>query len=490
MAIEQLAFGGGPAAGPVPVAEAGHTAAAALSATPAGRTRDWAYLGVLAFTGVLLLRPQDQIRPLEVLHLAQLCAAIAIGAMVSSRLKRGLAVIKVTPEILGLTCFGFVIFATTPFSVWPGGALNVFADFLKVALVFAVLVNTLTTRKRIEQLTWLILACCGYIAFRAVLDYTLGSNLVENGRVRGAVSGIFGNPNDLALNMVTFMPAALMIALRRQQSIFRRLTASIVAVLMLSTIVFTQSRAGVLGFGAMMATFLFVGRRIQPVFTAGTLAAVLLATPLMPDSFWSRVSTIWNEDADKQQFTGSTEARRLLLQEAFNTFLDHPVTGVGAGQFANYNPPGRKERWREAHNSLLQVAADLGVFGFAAFAFLIGCCVKAALWTRRTLSQQQTRRKVDHLRLAMSADDRRALFAYVSAMTAGLAGWFVCAFFASVAYAWTFYYLLALLAATRDLVRSHVNAGRALEASKGAPGSSERFSSERERGRTWTPQIA
>ena len=31
--------------------------------------------------------------------------------------------------------------------------------------------------------------------------------------------------------------------------------------------------------------------------------------------------------------------------------------GVGAQQFANYNPPGRVETWRETHNVVLQVAA-------------------------------------------------------------------------------------------------------------------------------------
>ena len=38
----------------------------------------------------------------------------------------------------------------------------------------------------------------------------------------------------------------------------------------------------------------------------------------------------------------------------------------------------------------------------------------------------------------------------------GLIGWFVCAFFASVAYNWTFYYLLALIVATRDVVRGRL----------------------------------
>jgi hypothetical protein len=42
------------------------------------------------------------------------------------------------------------------------------------------------------------------------------------------------------------------------------------------------------------------------------------------------------------------------------------------------------------------------------------------------------------------------------ALSAGLIGWFVCAMFASVAYSWTFYYLLALTVAGRELIRDRL----------------------------------
>lgn len=79
----------------------------------------------------------------------------------------------------------------------------------------------------------------------------------------------------------------------------------------------------------------------------------------------------------------------------------------------------------------------------------------------------------------MTDDDRESLYAYATALTAGLAGWFVCALFASVAYSWTFYYLLALLVATRDLVRTRL-----------AMAATERFPSERAKSATWTARIA
>ncbi len=57
------------------------------------------------------------------------------------------------------------------------------------------------------------------------------------------------------------------------------------------------------------------------------------------------------------------QARSTLMRESYRTFLDHPITGVGAGQFKNYKPEGRVEAWRESHNALLQVAAELGILG-------------------------------------------------------------------------------------------------------------------------------
>jgi hypothetical protein len=63
----------------------------------------------------------------------------------------------------------------------------------------------------------------------------------------------------------------------------------------------------------------------------------------------------------------------------------------------------------------------------------------------------------------MTAGDRRSLYAYTAAMTAGLVGWFTCALFASVAFSWTFYYLLALIVAARELARTRLAAARLME---------------------------
>ena len=145
-----------------------------------------------------------------------------------------------------------------------------------------------------------------------------------------------------------------------------------------------------------------------------------------------------------------------LRRESWQAFLANPITGVGAGQFKNYNPEGRQEAWRESHNAGLQVAAELGVAGLLIFGFL----VVRAMATRRQVRTL--------LRRAAAADppvitpsDEQVLGAHAAMVAAGIAGWFFCALFASVAYGWTFYYLLGLAVAPREILLDRLGSARA-----------------------------
>lgn len=430
--------------------------------------RDWGYAGLLAFTAVLMTRPQDTLTFLNPFHLAELCAIIGIAPMVLHRFSSRQPVFRVTPETTALIAFGAVILLTVPFSIWPGGSFGLFTDsYLKLLVIFVLMMNTLTTPKRIEQITWLIVICCGFIAARSVADYARGLNLVEGNRLAGPVGGIFGNPNDLAMNMVTFMPAAMVIALSRRFSMPKRMLAALAAALMLATIVFTKSRGGFLGLAVMLLALIILGKKVRPGFGTIAIVAVLCATPFMPATFWERMASILDDRKDKQEFTGTREARWTVMKEGMRTFADYPLTGIGAGQFQNYNPPGRREAWKETHNAPIQVAAETGIFGLVAFLFLVARAGIGARTTRRLLERGTGRGQLDRLAAVMASEDRLAMRSHSVAMTAGFLGWFVCSLFASVAYNWTFYYLLALIVASREMVLARLRAARALGAEPG-----------------------
>jgi O-antigen ligase len=429
--------------------------------------RDWAFLLLLAFTAVVFFRPQDEIPGLHLLHLAELCALGGLTALVFSRLGRNQPITRITPELVGVVTMGAIILITAPFSIWFGGALGVFKElYVKVILIFLLTVNVLTSPRRIERLMWLLVIAGGYIGFRAVFDYVRGVNLIENGRVQGAVGGIFKNPNDLALNMVALLPLAAFIVLRPVSPPFRRLAAAGCALFMFGAIVASHSRAGFLGLLAMVGIFALYALRKRPGLVIGGAIAAAMALPMLPSSYWQRLSSITDQSKDD---TGSREAREALLRESYQAFLENPITGVGAGQFKNWNPEGREQPWRESHDVLLQVAAELGIAGLVAMLYLIARAFLCVRESRRVLRRIRRSRRPNR-KLGATAPALPKLTpaqedffdAQSAAMAASLAGWFVCALFASVAYNWTFYYLLALAAAPRDVLLARVTVGRAV----------------------------
>jgi putative inorganic carbon (hco3(-)) transporter len=477
---ERLTFGSGYAR----ARTAGHAPAAPVAvATPVApvvtakaarrtTTRDGMELpfaGLMAFTLLLYLRPQDIFPPLAVLPMADIAAIGGLGSMVYRRMSRGLSVTRLPIELTGVFAFAAIMLLTAPFSIWPGGAIQTFTGmFAKVMLIFILMVNTLTTPERVRRFTWVLVLATSYIAFRAVFDYARGMNLVENGRVMGSVGGMFRNPNDLALNMVAILPIAVMLFMLRTSSMVGRLVAGFGAFLMVGATIASQSRAGFMGLGAMLLFLTIQIGRKKPMVMAAALLAVFLALPMVPNSYWARMSSITDASADD---TGSRAARKILLAEAFETFLSHPMTGVGAGLFQAYNPKGRTEAWRETHNVLLQVAAELGIAGLLVFMFLIYRAGLAGRQTRallrRTLAPAKKRpwsqapAPADTPPTVISRDESEFIEVHGGAITAALAGWFFCALFASVAYQWTFYYLMALAIMPREIVLDRLRGSKA-----------------------------
>jgi hypothetical protein len=166
-------------------------------------------------------------------------------------------------------------------------------------------------------------------------------------------------------------------------------------------------------------------------------------------------------------------------------FAENPLTGIGAGQFQNYDGAGVVERWRVTHNVWLQVAAELGMFGLLTFLFLVVRAYTASFAVLRMLRRPGNRlrqgvggqdrvrqglggqlrvRSPDRGRrspqsangeLDLTEAERVILNTNAKGMLAAMVGWTVCSFFASVAFNWTFYYVFALAVAGREIAAKH-----------------------------------
>lgn len=422
-------------------------------------TWDWGWGGLLLFSILLFFRPQDTFAPLGAAHVSDLCAIVGLAAMVFVNVSRGESPIRITPEVAGVFALALVVLATVPFSIWPGGALRVFTDqFIQVTLIFLLMANTMTSPKRINRICWVIVLAFGYVSARVCLDYLRGVNLVEGNRAAGPVGGFFQNPNDLALNLAAFLPLAMVYVLR-SGSVARRLLCAGISILMLAALIFTKSRGGALALVTMLAVFVVASRLVTPATILAGVLALAVITPAIPQSFWDRMASITDASRDP---TGSRAERKALIEDAWRTFLRYPLTGVGAGQFENYSETGEIRRWRVTHNTPLQLAADIGIGGVVAFYLLVVRGVAAAWWTRRRAHRgvRDARGRAITPDDGLDARERRFFETHGAALLAGMAGWFVAAMFASVAYSWTFYYLLGLSVAGRDVMRGRARAWR------------------------------
>ena len=392
---------------------------------------------------VLFFRPQDTFPVLEPLHLGYVTAAFALSTLVMGRLARGAAVSCITPELLAVLALGGVMLATAPFSIWPGGAVGVFTDlYWKVILVFALMVNTVTTRARFRRLVTVVVLGTSYIAVRAVTDYARGVNLVEDGRVSGAVGGLFGNPNDMALNMVTFLPLAVALAIVGGRPLVRAL-ALVGVPAIAAAIVFSKSRGGTIGLVTMLLVLLYKVSRLRPGIVAVVGLAVCLATiPLLPASFTARMSSIFNPRKTRR---GHVKRAPGCCVKA--TRRSSSIRSSGSAQDSSRTTSRTSARSRGARP-------------------ITPCCRWPPSWASSVSSSSSSSREVDsqpssgarppsgeRVTAISTARGRAASSSCLAPRwSPSLTGWLAAAMFASVAYYWTLYLVLGLAAAFRDII--------------------------------------
>ncbi|MCP4799768.1 MAG: polymerase, partial [bacterium] len=108
-----------------------------------------------------------------------------------------------------------------------------------------------------------------------------------------------------------------------------------------------------------------------------TVLIAVVAMPLIPDQYIGRFKSIGGEEAQGH----SKEKRIEILEDAWQVLKTHPM-GVGVASF----PAVRLEmfgRKQDTHNLYLEVATNLGVQGFAVFAFLIGAFISTWAMLKR-----------------------------------------------------------------------------------------------------------
>ncbi len=312
-----------------------------------------------------------------------------------------------------------------PLALEPAKAWEAFVQFFKVVLIFVVMVNVVRTEKRLKTLWVLVLIATCILCINAVNDYRAGILELRGARIKGSIGGLFDNPNDLALHLVTMFPIALALSFG-SRSLLPKLVYFATALLIVGGIVVTFSRGGFLAlmFASVVLLWKLV-RNARWLLAPVSLALVVLFVLFAPGGYKQRLST---RDDD------SAMARFDDLKRSLFVASRHPVFGVGMDNYILFSNANKV-----THNAYTQVAAEMGVAALVFYILFIVVPFKGL----RKIEQQSYGNK----------SERRFFYA-ATALQASLVGYMVASFFASVAYLWYIYYLVAYAVCLRRIYDS------------------------------------
>jgi hypothetical protein len=389
----------------------------------------FSYLGLYLFSILVLFRPYELIPQLSFLSsTAFYFAVITLLIYVPTQLATEGNLTTMSTEVKAILALTLLAVVTMPIAKDPPTAWQTFNDtFIKAVLMFIVMVNVLRTRRRLMGLMWLSLSVAFILSWQTLDLYMRGEFNSEGYRSTAEIGGLFGNPNDLSLHLVTMIPLAVCLGLAAKSTLLR-LVYLVMAVLFVSANFVTYSRGGFLGLvaaAALMAWKLGRKNRLNVMAVSGFVG--LLVILLAPGNYGMRILSIFGLAPDE---VGSRDQRRELLERSIIVTLRNPW-GIGIGNF-----PIVGIRNLVSHNAFTQVSSELGLLGLAAYlVFMISPF-----------------RKLGAIERTLFAKNEHDWFYYLSiGLQSSILAYLVSSFFVAVAYNWFIYYLIAYAVAFRRI---------------------------------------
>lgn len=291
-------------------------------------------------------------------------------------------------------------------------AINISDSLKEISkwLEFLALILFGTQYIRTRRQIWIlvVLICLAGIS-QAIYGYTqafysLGpANFIRDASLR--VYGTFGQPNPFAgyLNIPSSIALALLLLGRNWMT---RILAGITAVLLFAAEYLTQSRGGEIALTAALLFILIVGipavrALMRPLIVIGLGAIAATLAGFIPASIFTPILSILG--FANISFTAPTPqdystAERLAHWIAgLRMFFDHPILGVGIGNYPDAYPPYHVTIFvnslGHAHNYYINIAAEMGFIGLVVYLLFLLAIFVAGGHAYRVVNQRYTQAK-------------------------------------------------------------------------------------------------
>ncbi|WP_339134460.1 MAG: O-antigen ligase family protein [Candidatus Electrothrix sp. GW3-4] len=260
-------------------------------------------------------------------------------------------------------------------------------DFVKDAVILYIIATQIKNRSTFRRVIWILLLGGAFLGTISTYQYLTGTfendywgfgqasieNIVsdteeDDYRIGGPGFG----PNYYGIILLLVVPLALDRIWSEKKRIYRMIAGWTFFVTVLSIFV-TFSRTAFLGLVAVLG-FLFIRRPPKPSALIFTIIILGVSTLYMPAKFTNRLKELGKflpgassaDVASDASFSGRLSENISAIQ----MFNDHPVRGVGLGNYEHYYQSyaqylglDSRREVRAAHSLYLENISELGVLG-------------------------------------------------------------------------------------------------------------------------------
>ena len=386
------------------------------------------WIGVLAWTVLSIMNPH---RLSWVLYSMPVAATVAGATVLGLVLNRKQWKFTCTAPTLVFMLLMLWFCITYPFSFNPAGSYYQWTKVMKIDVMILISIGLIQTKRQIIALLWALVISLGVYGVKGGI-FTLATG--GNYHVWGPEGTYIEGNNELALALIMVIP--LMQVLRYASSnpwVRRGLLAAMILTAIAS--VGSQSRGALIALGSMAAVMWWRDKN-RLISGAAIVGLALLVVGFLPDSWFQRMNTIGEYQADESAM-GRINAWWMAWNLARANFFGGGFDIYTPQVFSRYAPV--PEDLHAAHSIYFQILGEHGFVGLALFVTLW-----LLVW-----------RLAGRLRVSARGRAETQWVADIGAMCqVSLAAYGVGGVFLSLAYFDLPYYLLVLLVVSEQWMKT------------------------------------
>lgn len=319
-----------------------------------------AYVLCLIYVATIYIRPGELFPPLAAFHVTEVVGVAAVLAALFSLVlePRPFTNLPIDWCFLGF-CVATIL--SNPSNGWLGGSYVALVGLLPLVCFYFLIRVAVRTGPQLRGLIVVLVILTGFQAVNGLVQHFTGVGLGnttafvqsdfeqgEDGLIRQVTriqgTGIFNDPNDLAMTLVVVVPFLFTWFLSGDSGFIRRSIGIAAAGVVAYALVLTQSRGGFLGLAALCASYSYrrFGRMAAAAIGVAVIGVFLIAGP----------SRLQRMESGEESAQGRIKAWAAGLE----MLKSRPVLGVGYEQFTEHNN-------LVAHNSFVHTFAELGFVG-------------------------------------------------------------------------------------------------------------------------------